>query len=138
MRCSMLIPVISKMISGQWWKWFTVASVLVLAALTMPSQLYPGDNHTIRIAAANFYLTGDLGIDYSLRDDLFPYLNRKGQFFIENDSRQKFYSRYGEMNTLLFAIPEFIRQPSDVGMSDDMVFYGNIQNLAFIALTTIY
>lgn len=115
-----------------------MASVLALAVLTMPSQLYPGDNHTIRIAAANFYLTGDLGIDYSLKEKLDPYLSRKGQFFIENDSRKKFYSRYGEMNTLLFAIPELIRQPSDVGMSGDMVFYGNIQNLAFIILTTIY
>ncbi len=118
---------------------FTLLIVAALGILTMPKELYPGDNHGIRLAATNFYLNGDIGIDYSLRDSLYPYLEAKGQVFLENDERQKFYSRWGELNTLLFTIPEMIRRPTQLNLIfEEVIVYADAMSVVFSLLAAIY
>lgn len=121
-----------------WGRILVVIVVVACAILTMPGQLYFGDNHGIRLAATNLYLRGDFGIAFSRRDELFPYLTNPGQFFIENDERGQFFSRWGELNTVVFALPEVLRRPTQLGISDEIVPYANALNILFIVVAASY
>src|SRR5882672_11053204 len=87
--------------------------VIFFNTLTMPAEIYSGDPTVIR-AIANFWVVeGEWGIPYSWKPGISPNLYaKKNNFYVENDRDEKLYSRWGEMNTLLFAIPEIARGAS--------------------------
>ena len=94
-------------------KRFKLDAVLVLLfvgiaafhVVTMPKMFYPGDNFAPRAEAANWIMTGQLGLDYSWRPRLGGFLEQRGQYLFENDEKRLFYSKYGFANTLLYLPP---------------------------------
>src|SRR4051812_8770161 len=97
---------------------FVALSVGAFNFLTMPNQIYPGDSNAIRVVATHLVANGTLGVPYSERSKYEDFLEVKERYFHENDERQMFYSRWEELNTLLFAIPEAIRQPANAEYSE--------------------
>lgn len=66
-----------------------LVGIAVFQFVTMPAFFYPGDNSAIRAEAANWVNTGRLGIDYSRRAELGGMLTERGQYFFENDPKQR-------------------------------------------------
>ncbi len=113
--------------------------VLAIQILTMPRQTVGTDSSAIRLVSANLVQTGEMGIPFSRKDELDPSLIRlPGQFFVENEARQRLYSRWGEMNTLLYAIPELFRHGTELRADDEWMMWQNALNILFALLILIY
>lgn len=106
--------------------------------VTMPRFFYRGDASTIKLTAINLVKTGQMGIDYAQRPFIKEFLSRKGQFFHENDQRQKFYSRWGFFNTLVFAVPELFRDNPFVVLTYQSMLYHNYLNIVVSILVACY
>ena len=103
----------------------------------MPAFFYPGDNFAIRAETANWVNTGELGIDYSHRAELGGMLAERGQYFYENDAKEKFFSRYGFGDTVLFVPPyavyKAIHGPVKImGSQKELLFIINIYMILFV------
>lgn len=113
--------------------------------LTMPAQLCPSDTYASRAEAAHFINTGEYGFDYSWKNSpvgefLVP---NKGDYFYENDQRQRFFSKYGIMNSILY-LPPLLAQRiwtgtklDEVDESRGLVFFLNLNNIG-LALVCVY
>jgi len=89
-------------------------TVGILQTLLMPAYFYAGDNFAMRAEASDWLKTGKLGIDYSQRPILRGFLLERGQYFYENDDRQRLFSRYGFGETL-FYLPSYALYKTFVG-----------------------
>lgn len=113
--------------------------IVFLQTLVMPSEIYGGDSAAIRLQSIHLARWGEFGIPITLKSSLNPVvLQIPGQYFIENESRGRFFSRWGEMNTLLFAIPEWLRNPSGYDADTEMLLFGNAFNIFLTALIALY
>ncbi len=81
---------------------FVVAATLWV---TQPRLVYRGDPLVVRVAAAHWLETGELGIPFAHRAALGDLVTERGQYFYENDTEQRFYSKFGVANTVLFMPP---------------------------------
>ena len=79
----------------------------VVLFVSMPRSLYPGDRNASRIQAILLVTRGELGLPYAERDVLGGFLEQKGQYFFENDAKQRLYSKYG-MGYTLFQLPPIL------------------------------
>jgi hypothetical protein len=86
-----------------------LATLVVVAAvglLTLPLRFYPGDPVAVRSMAWRLAYTGELGFPYAekallpggLQSDTVGYL-------YANDAKGRYFSRWGEVATVVFAIP---------------------------------
>jgi hypothetical protein len=77
--------------------------------ITQPYFLLAGDPVAIRHETRSLLKHQEIGIPYGARDELpanlIPPSSEPDQYFWQNDSRQKYFSRWGLTNTLAFAIP---------------------------------
>lgn len=95
-------------------RWLPLTTVLLAVAvvntLTMPALMYPGDNFCPRTAASRWITTGSPGIPYAERALLGQgVLEKRGQYYFENDAKQRFYSKYGIGYTLFYLPPLWIQ-----------------------------
>ena len=113
--------------------------ILIIQILTMPRQILGTDSAAIRVISANLVQTGEFGVPFSRKGDIDASLVRvPGQFFIENQAREKLYSRWGEMNTLLYAIPEWFRNADGLHPDEELMMWQNAINICFTLLIMIY
>lgn len=137
-------PLLARSISRHGWK-VPAGLVLLVGAInftTMPAMFYPGDNVAPRMELADWLTTGQLGIDYSHRQALGGFIENRGQYLYENDAKQKFFSKYGFGNTLLYAPPYLWHQWSAGGNlnapSDSLLFKINVWQVFLSMLFALY
>jgi len=105
----------------------------------MPKKFYAGDAYAIKLNAINFTQTGSLGIDYSNKKALYPLLENKGQYFFENDSKSKYFHRWGQLNTFLYAIPELFHSTESFLIDQNTVFrHGIFQSILFALFLCVF
>lgn len=83
----------------------TLLFFLVATVLTLPRFSYPGDNYIPRNEAIQLAQTGFFGIPYSMQASIAGFDVPRGQYFFSNDSRQRYYSKYGIAYTLAYLPP---------------------------------
>jgi hypothetical protein len=118
--------------------------------LTMPAVEYVGDSCVIRDAAFYLLKTGNAGIPYADRDLVVSRLTERGQFFFENDEKERLFSKYGVANSILFLPPLIVKavcsgemwRSGPGGMtlpsySDRFIFVLNVYNI-LIALWIVF
>ena len=92
-------------------RWVPLVALLLLVGtvltVTMPSMIYPGDRNASRMQAINVVTKGELGIPYTDRAMLGGFLDERGQYFFENDEKERIYSKYG-IGYTLFQIPPLL------------------------------
>jgi len=76
----------------------------------MPSAFYAGDNTVTRAAAASLITRGDIGVPYAQKQDLAGFTEPRGQYWYENDARQKLFSKYGIGYALLYVPPLLVEK----------------------------
>ncbi len=91
----------------------TLLFYLVVAVITLPGFPYPGDNFVPRIESIQLAQTGAFGIPYSMRSSIAGLDVPRGQYFFSNDSRQRFYSKYGIAYTLAYLPPVMFESAFD-------------------------
>jgi hypothetical protein len=123
----------------------TLAIAGLILFVTMPRMLYPGDRNASRIQAVLLLSRGEMGLPYAERDTLGGFLEMRGQYFFENDAKQRLYSKYGMGYTLFQLPPLFVEKlyagdlPIMAG-SKSLVFILNAYHiiLALIAAAYLY
>jgi hypothetical protein len=106
--------------------------------LTMPKYFYPGDALAIKLSAINLLTNNDLGISYSNRDRIEDFFAVPGHGFHDNASKRKYYSRWGFINTIIFAVPELMNSKNVIEIDNNTIFYHNCFNVATSILIAIY
>lgn len=91
----------------------TLLFYLMVAIITLPRFPYPGDNYVPRIESIHLAQTGTFGIPYSNRASIAGLDVPRGQYFFSNDSRQRFYSKYGIAYTLAYLPPVWVESVFD-------------------------
>ncbi len=122
----------------------TVAALLgiaILHFLTMPKFIYPGDSIAIKNEATHVINTGRIGFDYNEEEGISKGQREyRGQYFYENDLKQKRYSKYGFFNTICMIPPLMINKI----ISGELAYFdtsGQMQlilNCYYILLSLIY
>ncbi len=127
------------------WNWSVCAFVLALGVLflTMPAFFYPGDNFVPRAEAAHFLMTGEFGIPRSRRAELGEFVEDRGRYFIENDAKRRFFSKYGVAYTLLDVAPLTLERLIAgklelIQKSGSLVWLLNLYNLFFSIIIFVY
>jgi len=125
--------------------------------LTMPANICPGDTYASRSESAHLINTGSLGFDYSFKSVptgesrdipegnfyVGEFLDVKGEYFFENDAKQKFFSKYGIMNTIMF-LPPLLAEKIFTGHIDDVdnsrgtTFFLNLHNIVLSLICIFY
>lgn len=125
----------------------TIAAVAVLLGiailhfLTMPKFIYPGDSAAIKVEAAHLINTGRVGVDYDEKGVITEGLTEyRGQYFYENDLKQKRYSKYGLFYTLCLTPPLMLKKmlTGELAYFDTSSQMMLIGNCYYILLTLIY
>lgn len=78
---------------------------LIVAILSLPRFPYPGDNFVPRDEAIQIAKRGELGIPYAMRGRIAGFDEPRGQYFYANDTRERFYSKYGIGYTIAYLPP---------------------------------
>jgi hypothetical protein len=81
-------------------------AVAVLLVATMPRFIYPGDPVTIRESTRSLLQTGDISVEPQVA----ARLGERGQYFFYNEARDKWYSKYGLLNSVLYVPPLWAEQ----------------------------
>ncbi|MBS1983391.1 MAG: hypothetical protein JST16_04395 [Bdellovibrionales bacterium] len=104
--------------------------IFLVNLLCMPKQIYPGDPIAMREESRALILTGWLAAP----DELAKNFGEPGQFFAYNENDHHYYSKYGVMSSLLFAIPmsleKLVTGELPAGNSPTRVVYLNFFNLS--------
>ncbi len=72
------------------------ALVLVLGVLAMPAEQYIGDPLAVRMVTWSLLERGRLDVP----EELARSAGERGQYFVQNPENGRYYSKYGELNTL--------------------------------------
>jgi len=98
----------------------------------MPKEFTKGDSFAIKISAINLVSNHEFGIAPEKLNNLKGMLAIPGQYVFQNSHDQKYYSRWGFFDTILFAIPEFFVGHDKNGpliLSENSIFAHNVSNL---------
>lgn len=120
----------------------TLAIVIIVLIVTMPAFFYPGDNFIPRAEAAHFLMTGEVGIPLSRVDELGEFVEH-GNYFVENNIKGRFFSKYGVAYTLLY-LPPMALEKSIAGKlelihkSGSLIWLLNLYNLVFATIIFTY
>jgi hypothetical protein len=118
----------------------------VIQVATMPSMYYPGDNFASRQEAMFWLSTGHYGIPYELRHLLKDMVAERGQYFYENDVRQRFFSRYGIGNVLAYMLPAWLDMKTGgkpdpsapIWMTRSGLFWNNLMQVILSLIIAFY
>jgi hypothetical protein len=112
---------------------------------TMPSMFYPGDNYAPRMEAMHWVMRGSLGVPYSERQLLGGLLSERGQYFYENDEKERFFSRYGFGSTFMYIVPvwlDFVTGgkvgEAPIWQSQSLLLWINIWQILFTLWSVVY
>ena len=110
----------------------------------MPARVYRGDANAARMATTQLILNGSLGIPYHQPEGVpAAFLRHRGQYFFENDAQQRYYSKYGVLQSLLY-LPAMWTAFLDRGEQRigkrprEVVFWLNINNIAVSLVIAVY
>lgn len=110
-------------------------SVFALQFLLQPENLFPGDANAIRMESRYLIRYHTIGIppDHKnfIDSGFLPPTSYENQYFWENKSSGKFYSRWGVANTVLYAIPIYL---SELGIIRSEFDGLNILNIVLTVL----
>lgn len=110
----------------------------LMTFLFIHKSFYAGDAYAIKLTSNNLRAENHLGISYERRDELHGFLDNKDQYFFENDSKQRFYQRWGVLNPLLVAIPDlFSKSTDDLFISQNQVFRHGLYNAILSTLVAM-
>lgn len=123
-------------------RWVFVAlcgAVSAVASLALqPATVLPGDPVTVRAEARHLVEHGELGIPMADRGELpaamFPPHAARGQYMFENEERQKLFSRWGAVSTLLLVPPLLFADPGDAA---SLLRALNVYNTAWLVLAVV-
>jgi hypothetical protein len=118
-------------------------AVAVIQILTIPRFYYDGDNYTTRAEAINLVNTGQIGIPYHDREDLKKLVEVRGQYFFENDSRRRFFSKYGIGLTLAQLPPILVEKVLTPELrllqrTDSLLLFMNLYHVFFALVSAFY
>ncbi len=110
---------------------------------TMPNNITPGDCYASRAEAAHLVMTGTLGIDYASKPELSWFVDKRGQYFFENDAKQQLFNKWGIMNTVLYLPPMlatklFSGRVELVDQSTAHLFFVNCNSVLLAMLIIFY
>ena len=117
--------------------------IAALHTATMPKSSYPGDNVAIRMETANLLNTGQLGIPYSRREEIRDSVENRGQFFFENDTSRRYFSKFGIGYTVLY-LPPLLAEKLYSGRLDlrsnspSQFMFLNIYGILLTLIVTVY
>jgi len=102
--------------------------------VTMPNSITPGDCYASRAEAANLVMTGQWGIDYARKAEVALFIEKRGEYFFENDSKERLFNKWGIMNTILYLPPMLATRlfAGSVGLVDQStahLFFVNCNNV---------
>ncbi|MDA0281710.1 MAG: hypothetical protein O3B86_00005, partial [Planctomycetota bacterium] len=80
--------------------------VVVVLGLTMPRFIYVGDAVSIRMTTIRLLSAGEI----SVPAEVARAFGERGQYFFEHPRTRCWYSKYGVLNTFLFAPPLLVEQ----------------------------
>ena len=120
-----------------------LGTCVFLIVLSWPSEWYRGDNFVPRAECIHFVQTGQFGIPYSRASEIEEFVDVRGQYFFENDSEQRYYSKYGLTYSLIALPPVLIEQVlfGDLELIDHSVslfMILNLYSLFFVAVAVGY
>jgi len=98
----------------------------------MPREFNKGDSFAIKLSAINLVTNHQFGIAPEKMDNLKGMLAIPGQYVFQNSKDQRYYSRWGFFDTILFAIPEFFVTHDVNGpivLTNESVLAHNVCNL---------
>ena len=132
------------------WRWRLVRplpllllAIAILHIWSMPALHYPGDNFAIRAEAAYLIETGELGIPYERKAELQGFLSERGQYFFDNEARQRYFSKYGIGYTLLYLPPLLAERLASGELSlhcstDSQLVFLNLYGVALTLVLAAY
>lgn len=118
-------------------------AVSLIQILTIPRFYYDGDNYATRAEAINLVNTGQLGIPYEDREELKKLAHVRGQYFFENDSRNRFFSKYGIGLTLVQLPPVLVEKMLAPELrllqrTDSLLLFMNLYHVFFALVSAFY
>jgi hypothetical protein len=118
-------------------------AIAILHFLTMPKYIYQGDNVAIKAEAAHLINTGRVGIGYDEEVISEEMLQYRGQYFFENDRKQKRFSKYGLFYTLCNTPPLVLKKMVTgkllyLDSSYQMLLIGNCYNILLTLIYVVY
>ncbi|MBF0287644.1 MAG: hypothetical protein HQM14_07480 [SAR324 cluster bacterium] len=81
--------------------------VVVINFITMPKHNYPGDPMATRSATTTLLRTGNWDVPVAV---VLHLSQEKGQYYFQNTTNKKLYSKYGILNTVLYIPPILIEK----------------------------
>lgn len=121
----------------------SLAFTLFVLVVTAPAFFYSGDNFVTRAETVNLLTTGELGIAASRKAELGDFVSQRGQYFFENEARQKLFPKYGVAYTLLY-VPPLLLEKGLAGQLElihnrgTLVMLLNLYNLVFATIIFTY
>ena len=117
--------------------WILIAFVFIIGILSMPKEEYIADPMAVRCETVSLINDGSLAIPAALAQSV----GERGQFFIENVTKEKWYCKYGILNSLMY-LPALVIQKCCEGTlsysSPSRVIYLNLFNLLLALASAIY
>lgn len=116
---------------------------LLVLAVTSPALFYAGDSFATRAESVNLLTTGEFGISLARKAELDDFVDYRGQYFFENEARQKLFPKYGVAYTLLY-VPPLLLDRAVTGRlellqrSGTLVILLNLYNLLFAVIIFAY
>jgi len=117
--------------------------IAVLQILTMPRYYYVGDNYATRAEAINLVNTGRLGISYDEREELKRLVLIRGQYFFQNDEKERFFSKYGIGLTIAQLPPVLLEKliAPELGLvqrTDSLLLFLNLYHVILALVSAFY
>ncbi len=81
--------------------------VFAINFITMPKRNYPGDPMATRSATTTLLRTGELNVPLQV---VLHLSQEQGQYYYQNMTNKKLYSKYGILNTILYIPPILIEK----------------------------
>ena len=114
-----------------------MALVFFVGILSMPKEEYIADPMAVRSETVSLINDGSLAIPAALAQSF----GERGQFFVENVTKEKWYCKYGILNSLMYLPALFIQKWHEGTLtytSPSRVIYLNLFNLLLALASAIY
>ena len=117
--------------------WALMALGFFVGILSMPKEEYIADPMAVRCETVSLINDGSLAIPAALAQSF----GERGQFFVENVTKVKWYCKYGILNSLMYLPALFIQKWHEGTLSytsPSRVIYLNLFNLLLALASAIY
>ena len=111
--------------------------VFLIGLISMPKEEYQADPMAVRCETVSLINNGSLEIPAALASQF----GERGQFFVENTTQQKWYCKYGLLNSFMY-VPALLLQKWREGSLEDTSssrgLYLNFFNILLAMATALY